>query len=363
MDMDVSVQQAKAVEIKGVSKVFGGYQALKPVTFDIRENEFFTLLGPSGCGKTTLLRMIAGFEQPTTGAILLRGAEMKDLPPHKRRVNTVFQSYALFPHMTLEQNIAFGLENLGWAKDRRAARVADMLRLVHMEKFAGRKPQQLSGGQRQRIALARALAPEPEVLLLDEPLSALDLKLRQAMRDELRTLQRQTGITFVFVTHDQEEALDMSDRICVLGDGEIQQLGTPADIYEEPSNRFVADFIGETNFLEVDVLSVEGDEATVSTPLGMTLSAAQKRVSGGGRGWMSIRPEKISLPARPGEIAVDGTIEGANYLGGYTHYVVDTGAVKLRVSKRNNVSRSRMFETGQPITVSFAAESVRILGA
>ena len=363
MDMDVSPQQAKAVEIKGVSKVFGTYQALKPVTFDIRENEFFTLLGPSGCGKTTLLRMIAGFEQPSTGEILLRGAQMRGLPPHKRRVNTVFQSYALFPHMTLEQNIAFGLENLGWPKDRREARVADMLRLVHMEKFAARRPQQLSGGQRQRIALARALAPEPEVLLLDEPLSALDLKLRQAMRDELRTLQRQTGITFVFVTHDQEEALDMSDRICVLGDGEIQQLGTPADIYEEPSNRFVADFIGETNFLEADVLSVDGDSATVSIPLGMTLEGPQKGARAGERAWVSIRPEKISLPARESEITVDGTIEGANYLGGFTHYVVDAGAAKLRVSVRNNVSRGEMFEVGQPIRASFAPLSIRILGA
>src|SRR5690606_10040935 len=189
-----------------------------------------------------------------------------------RRVNTVFQSYALFPHMTLEQNIAFGLENLRWPKERRQARVADMLRLIHMEQFATRKPQQLSGGQRQRIALARALAPEPEVLLLDEPLSALDLKLRQAMRDELRTLQRQTGITFVFVTHDQEEALDMSDRICVLGDGEIQQLGTPSEIYEEPSNRFVADFIGDTNFLDVEVIAVDGDRATVETPFGLSLT-------------------------------------------------------------------------------------------
>jgi spermidine/putrescine transport system ATP-binding protein len=363
MDNNGSSEQAKAVEIRGVSKSFGSYQALKPVTFDIRENEFFTLLGPSGCGKTTLLRMIAGFEQPSSGEILLRGADIRGLPPHKRRVNTVFQSYALFPHMTLSQNVAFGLENLGWAKERREARVADMLRLVHMEQFAARRPQQLSGGQRQRIALARALAPEPEVLLLDEPLSALDLKLRQAMRDELRTLQRQTGITFVFVTHDQEEALDMSDRICVLGDGEIQQIGTPAAIYEEPSNRFVADFIGETNFLEAGVLSVDGDNATVSTPLGVTLSAPQKRAAVGGPAWMSIRPEKISLPARPGQIAVDGTIEGANYLGGYTHYVVDTGAAKLRVSKRNAASRGRMFEVGQPIKVSFAAESVRILGA
>jgi spermidine/putrescine transport system ATP-binding protein len=353
----------KAVEIKGVSKVFGGYQALKPVTFDILENEFFTLLGPSGCGKTTLLRMIAGFEQPTTGEISLHGRNIQGLPPHKRRVNTVFQSYALFPHMTLEQNIGFGLENLGWTKERRDARVADMLRLVHMEKFAARKPQQLSGGQRQRVALARALAPEPEVLLLDEPLSALDLKLRQAMRDELRTLQRQTGITFVFVTHDQEEALDMSDRICVLGDGEVQQLGTPADIYEEPANRFVADFIGETNFLEAQVLSVDGDRATVTTSLGATVSAPHKQATVGKQAVMSIRPEKFSFPSQDDQIAIHGTIVGANYLGGYSYYVVEAGDTKLRVSKRNSLSRSRMYEVGQAITVSFAAESARILGA
>ena len=335
MDMSRSPQHKKAVEIKGVSKAFGNFQALKPVTFEI-----------------------AGFEQPSTGEISLRGANIQALPPHKRRVNTVFQSYALFPHMTLEQNIAFGLENLGWSRDRRSARVADMLRLVHMEKFAARKPQQLSGGQRQRIALARALAPEPE-----EPLSALDLKLRQAMRDELRTLQRQTGITFVFVTHDQEEALDMSDRICVLGDGEIQQLGTPADIYEEPSNRFVADFIGETNFLEADVIALDGDSATVSIPLGVTLSAPHKQAVAGGKAVMSIRPEKISLPSQDGHIAAEGTIVGANYLGGYTHYVVDANGTLLRVSKRNSQSRDRTLEVGQSVKLSFAAESARILGA
>ncbi len=363
MDRNSPHRQGKAVEIKGVSKIFGTFQALKPVTFDIYENEFFTLLGPSGCGKTTLLRMIAGFEQPTTGEIALRGANIQGLPPHRRRVNTVFQSYALFPHMSLEQNIAFGLENLGWEKERREARVADMLRLVHMEKFAARRPQQLSGGQRQRIALARALAPEPEVLLLDEPLSALDLKLRQAMRDELRTLQRQTGITFVFVTHDQEEALDMSDHICVLGDGEIQQLGTPAEIYEEPSNRFVADFIGETNFLDADVISVEGERATVKVSLGMTLNAPQKKAETGRPAVMSIRPEKISIPAQDGQILMEGTIVGVNYLGGYTYYMVETGKTKLRVSLRNSVSRSGMFEVGQPIKVSFAADSARVLGA
>lgn len=353
----------KAVEIKDVSKAYGAYQALKPVSFDIYDNEFFTLLGPSGCGKTTLLRMIAGFEQPTTGQISLQGADIQGLPPHKRRVNTVFQSYALFPHMTLEQNVGFGLENLGWSKDRRDARVADMLRLVHMQNFANRKPQQLSGGQRQRIALARALAPEPQVLLLDEPLSALDLKLRQAMRNELRSLQRETGITFVFVTHDQEEALDMSDRICVLGNGEIQQLGTPADIYEEPANRFVADFIGETNFLPADVVAVDGDFATVALPLGLTLKAPHKKAITGGKATLSIRPEKISLPEQGNPIVFEGTVIGANYLGGYTHYVVKTGGIDLRVSKRNTTSRNHMLKIGEPVKLGFSAESARILGS
>ncbi|WPE19288.1 ABC transporter ATP-binding protein [Shinella zoogloeoides] len=257
----------RAIEVKSVSKSFGAYQALKSVSFDIGSNEFFTMLGPSGCGKTTLLRMLAGFESPDAGSILLNGKEVVAIPPHKRRVNTVFQSYALFPHMTLEQNVAYGLENLGWEQGRIKTRVGEMLERVHMGPMARRKPAQLSGGQRQRIALARALAPEPEVLLLDEPLSALDLKLRQAMRDELRTLQRDTGITFVFVTHDQEEALDMSDRIAVLGGGEVQQIGTPAEIYEEPVNRFVADFVGETNFLDVEVLDTTGREATSARPL------------------------------------------------------------------------------------------------
>jgi spermidine/putrescine transport system ATP-binding protein len=221
----------------------------------------------------------------------------------------------------------------------------------------------LSGGQRQRVALARALAPEPEVLLLDEPLSALDLKLRQAMRDELRILQRKTGITFVFVTHDQEEALDMSDRICVLGDGEIQQLGTPAAIYEEPSNRFVADFIGETNFLDADVIAVDGEQATVKTQLGMTLTASHKKAVAGQKAFISIRPEKISLPAQDNPIAIDGTIMSTNYLGGYTYYLIEAGGTKLRISKRNSVSRGQMFEIGQSVKVGFAAESVRILGA
>ncbi len=276
-------------------------------------------------------------------------------------MNTVFQSYALFPHMTLEQNIAFGLENCKWEKERIRARVADMLKLVHMSDFATRKPQQLSGGQRQRIALARALAPEPEVLLLDEPLSALDLKLRQAMRDELRTLQKQTGITFVFVTHDQEEALDMSDRICVLGKGHIQQIGTPNDIYEDPVNRFVADFIGETNFFDVNVKSVSGDQATITTPFGFDLTTAHEGVSQGAKASMSVRPEKIGLEDQALGNVMQGKIAGRNYMGGYTHYVVAVGNENLRVSRRNDVSRGKGFDIGQSVKIGFRSDSVRVL--
>jgi spermidine/putrescine transport system ATP-binding protein len=284
------MNQQNAVEVIDISKSFGAYQALKSVSFSIPANEFFTMLGPSGCGKTTLLRMMAGFETPDTGRVLLNGRDIVDVPPHKRRVNTVFQSYALFPHMTLEQNVAFGLENLGWDKAKVRSRVGEMLERVHMQSFATRKPAQLSGGQRQRVALARALAPEPEVLLLDEPLSALDLKLRQAMRDELRTLQRETGITFVFVTHDQEEALDMSDRIAVLGSGEVQQIGTPSEIYEEPVNKFVADFVGEANFFEVDVLEAANNRATVRTPFGPTIIIPAPASVTKGKATLSIRP-------------------------------------------------------------------------
>ncbi len=351
----------KAIEVTGVSKSFGNFQALKSVTFDIYDNEFFTMLGPSGCGKTTLLRMIAGFENPTSGSIMLHGKPIIDLPPHKRRVNTVFQSYALFPHLTLEQNIGFSLDNLGWEKGRKRARVAEMLDLVHMTQFARRRPSQLSGGQRQRVALARALAPEPEVLLLDEPLSALDLKLRQAMRDELRALQKATGITFVFVTHDQEEALDMSDRICVLGQGEIQQLGTPNEIYEDPENRFVADFIGETNFLDAEVIAVTGDQATVETPLGLTITTAHKGAAVGSPATLSVRPEKVGLEDQAVGEDLQGKIAALNYMGGYTHYTVEVHGIALRVSRRNSVGHNQSFEIGRSVKLGFRADSTRVL--
>lgn len=249
-----------AIAIAGVCKTFSGASqpALADLSLEIRKNEFFTLLGPSGCGKTTLLRMIAGFENPDAGRIELDGVAMGRTPPNQRPVNTVFQSYALFPHMTVSQNMAFALEMLGRPRDAIRTRVAEMMRLLRLEGMGERYPAQLSGGQQQRVALGRALAPEPKVLLLDEPLSALDLKLRKEMQVELKRLQSATGITFVFVTHDQEEALRMSDRIAVMRDGKVMQVGRPDDIYERPANLFVAEFIGDANFLPATCVERNG---------------------------------------------------------------------------------------------------------
>src|SRR5262249_12756309 len=272
------VVDAVAVEARNVSKVFGtgadAVRALDGVSVSIRENEFFTLLGPSGCGKTTLLRLIAGFELPTAGEILLEGEHVEHLPPYQRAVNTVFQSYALFPHMTVAQNIAFGLERGGVPRAEMDSTVTEMLGLVKRVGLGGRRPAQLSGGQQQRVALARALANHPKVLLLDEPLSALDLKLRQGMRQELKNLQQKTGITFIFVTHDQEEPLTMSDRIAVMSQGKIQQLGAPLDIYEKPVNRFVADFIGDTNFVPVSIDGADGGFVRCRSAGGLELLAS-----------------------------------------------------------------------------------------
>ena len=319
-------EQARSeIEIAGVSKVFGqgdaAFHALRNIHLTIRTGEFFTLLGPSGCGKTTLLRVIAGFEQPTTGSLNINGQNVVGLAPNVRTVNTVFQNYALFPHMSVAENIGFGLKMLGRPRAEVASTTDEMLRLVRMESMAHRKPAELSGGQQQRVALARALAPRPRVLLLDEPLSALDLKLRKDMQSELKRLQIETGITFVFVTHDQEEALTMSDRIAVMNAGEILQLGTPHEIYHAPSERFVADFIGETNFLTLKVTARDGAGATVGLPGGAT---AQARLaeglspSPGDTVPAVVRPEQVQL-CPPGEGDMDGTVTGAVFFGTDTH--------------------------------------------
>src|SRR5919112_4282422 len=257
---------APSVRLQGVSKRFGSLTAVRHMDLDIPRGQFFTMLGPSGCGKTTTLRMIAGFEEPSEGTVLLDGEDVTGLAAFRRPTNTVFQSYALFPHLSVERNVAFGLERQRVSKDEVRRRVGEELERVCLAGEAKRKPRQLSGGQQQRVALARALVNRPAVLLLDEPLGALDLKLRKAMQLELKRLNREVGATFVYVTHDQDEALTMSDRIAVMNQGQILQLGAPEEIYERPRTRFVADFIGQTNFLDVTVREANGDTAVVELP-------------------------------------------------------------------------------------------------
>ena len=319
---------AVAISVRDVSKAFGHDRdrvvALDRVSVDIRENEFFTLLGPSGCGKTTLLRLIAGFEVPTQGHIQLKGEDITDVPPYRRPVNTVFQSYALFPHLTCAQNIGYGLARLGRDKAEIEATVARMLKLVQLEALAARKPHQLSGGQQQRVALARALAPAPELLLLDEPLSALDQKLRKGMQIELKRLQQETGVTFIFVTHDQEEALTMSDRIGVMSDGKLQQVGTPREIYNHPANRFVADFIGETNFLDASVGGNAGEYTEIRLACGYThrLPASQG-LEPNDKIVVAIRPESLGLVEPGTDGAIAATVTASVYFGTDTHCHVE----------------------------------------
>lgn len=357
-----------AVKIEHVVKRFGegdrAVYALADVSLDIRDNEFFTLLGPSGCGKTTLLRCIAGFEQPTDGRILLFGDEIDELPPNKRPVNTVFQHYALFPHMTVAANVGFGLRMLKHSESEIEQNVERILKLVHMEHLADRRSPQLSGGEQQRVALARALVTQPKVLLLDEPLSALDLKLRQQMRDELKQLQEQTGITFIFVTHDQEEALTMSDRVAVISEGKVQQIGTPTEIYERPKNHFVADFIGETNFFDVTIEGINSGKATCVTSGGTRVVA--EAIAGckvGDTVSLSVRPERIRFAAE----AVDGdsligVIERPTYLGTDTHYRVrlaDGFSVLVRV--QNAHGGANPVTVGDTVTLRFDPGAVVML--
>ena len=353
-------QESSGIEIRGVTKVYGdevtGVRALDNVSMEIADNEFFTLLGPSGCGKTTLLRCIAGFEQLTGGEIFLFGEEIEDLAPNRRPVNTVFQQYALFPHMTVAANVGFGLRMLRRSKAEISSIVERMLTLVHMNHLADRRPNQLSGGQQQRVALARALASAPKVLLLDEPLSALDLKLRQQMRVELKQLQEETGITFIFVTHDQVEALTMSDRIAVMLDGKVQQIGKPTEIYERPVNHFVADFIGETNFFDVTVESVSGSQARCIVADGVAVIAeAVTGCQAGDKVSLSVRPEGIELvpPGAAGE-ALRGMIERPIYLGTDTHYLVALpNGQRVLVRVPNTQMRANQPKIGDTVAMHF----------
>ena len=352
-----------AVDIQQVTKHYGTVTALQEVSLAIQEREFFTLLGPSGCGKTTLLRTIAGFEAVTSGRIFLYGEEIEDLPPNKRPVNTVFQQYSLFPHMTVEENIRFGLEMKKADPGHIRRRTGEMLTLVQLEEFANRKSTQLSGGQQQRVALARALAPEPQVLLLDEPLSALDLKLRQAMRMELKRIQEETGITFVFVTHDQEEALTMSDRIAVMSQGELQQIGTADQIYREPCNQFVADFIGEINMLDSKVVKVAGDKVICTLPDGGEVECTtSNNVSVGTVGKLCIRPECLSLATDALTAHVHGVLQQQIYLGTDTQLQIKLGAGPVVLMRNQNSGRQAILPAmGERVAVHIDNSATRFL--
>ncbi len=309
-----------------MTKRFGDFPAVRDLSLEIREGEFFTLLGPSGCGKTTTLRMVAGFEEPTEGRILIDGTDVRGVPPFKRPTNTVFQSYALFPHLSVEDNVAFGLRRKGVGKEQARRRVREELERVRLGSEAKRKPRQLSGGQQQRVALARALINRPAVLLLDEPLGALDLKLRKGLQVELKDIQRDVGVTFVYVTHDQEEALTMSDRIAVMNRGVIEQLAAPEEVYERPRTTFVAGFIGVSNLLPGQVESVTGDEVRMRLESGPTVSARGDGVTAGERVHAVVRPEKLQValvdqpaprgsaehrgPRRVGRVPRDGDADG-----------------------------------------------------
>ena len=359
------------LSIRNVTKVFGAeggtaVRAVDDLSLDIHRNEFFTLLGPSGCGKTTLLRMIAGLEQPTSGEVLLEGQPLQGLPPYRRPINTVFQSYALFPHMSVARNVAFGLEMRGLDPEAAARKVEEVLTLVRLEGLGERRPSQLSGGQQQRVALARALANEPRILLLDEPLSALDLKLRKQMRLELKRLQKATGITFIFVTHDQDEALIMSDRLAVLSDGRILQVGTPEEIYQRPRSRFVADFIGDSNILlgtpaAPGLLALSG-AAVLRLPHPMTApQAAAAELS------VAIRPESCRLVnGAAGEAEANvfpAKVREIEYLGADTCVLLEVSsfAAEISLRLRNAEVGEAVPREGDEVRVSLPAAALRVL--
>jgi len=362
------------LEIQGVKKVFGDNTAIERLDLNVRKGEFLSLLGPSGCGKTTLLRMIAGFETPTDGAILLAGKDIVSLPPHRRPVNTVFQSYLLFPHMNIADNIAYGLKQAKVPKPEIAQRVRDALALVQMDDFAGRKPEQLSGGQQQRIALARALVNRPQVLLLDEPMSALDRKLREEMQLELKRLHTKLDTTFVFVTHDQDEALAMSDRIVVMYDGVIQQIGSGEDIYANPHNGFVAGFIGKQNFISAEVASTDSTTATLRTANAVltaptltlkpaTAAGEPRNLEVGDRVRAAIRPERMHV-APAGESSGEantarGSVISYSFLGDVIQYMIVVGD-NDEILARVPAAGREPISAGTEVELSWNADAVAV---
>jgi spermidine/putrescine transport system ATP-binding protein len=357
---------AAMVELRNISKKFGGFTALQEVTFEIAEGEFMTFLGPSGCGKTTCLRLISGFDAPSTGEVLIGGKDVTFDPPYRRDVNQVFQSYALFPHLSIYENISFGLRMKRVSAADIKRRVDRVVEMTSLQDFVSRKPAQLSGGQRQRVALARAIVCEPKVLLLDEPLSALDAKLRTQMRLELKQLQKRLGITFIFVTHDQEEALTMSDRVAVISAGRVEQIGTVAEIYYKPASRFVATFIGETNIVEGEVLAARDRLLHCRIEGGLELDVEAGPVTGGGKLLLSLRPEKIRLYRTspggpnvfPGRIAVEvfkGAVDDLT--------VVVAGGLELQALLANDGQQEFDFHEGEEVFCRIQPDDINLVSS
>jgi spermidine/putrescine transport system ATP-binding protein len=358
------------VRLVQVVKQFGEVVAVDRIDLEVLDGEFFSLLGPSGCGKTTTLRMIGGFEQPTSGLIELQGQDVTWLPPYKRNVNTVFQNYALFPHLNIFENVAFGLRRKGLGRDEVRRRVGEMLELVELRGYDRRRPSQISGGQAQRVALARALINRPAVLLLDEPLGALDLKLRKQMQVELKRIQQEVGITFIYVTHDQEEAMTMSDRIAVMNGGRYEQLGDPESLYERPATRFVAGFLGVSNLLPGSVDGADGTFGLVRLADGETVRVPRGVLNGHRDVEVVVRPEKIRLAAADGDLpsgvnALVGTIVDASYLGVSTQYLVETRSGSRVSVYEQNVERTvhgSLHRPGEEVRLSWSPDHTFAVG-
>ncbi|MFE7560454.1 ABC transporter ATP-binding protein [Kitasatospora sp. NPDC057500] len=360
------------VRLTGIGKTYGSFTAVHPLDLTVPQGSFFALLGASGCGKTTTLRMIAGLEEPTTGTVLIGGQDVTGLPPYKRPVNTVFQSYALFPHLDIFENVAFGLRRRG-RKDVRK-QVDEMLELVELGQYARRKPHQLSGGQQQRVAVARALINHPQVLLLDEPLGALDLKLRRQMQLELKRIQTEVGITFVHVTHDQEEAMTMADTIAVMNGGRVEQLGAPAELYENPATTFVANFLGQSNLLAAEVTGAAGEDLLL-TAAGARLAVPKARcATGATRVHLGVRPEKITIEHGSAEVAdgrnrLAGTVVDSSFIGVSTQYLVRTDGGQEVTVFEQNMERDARIVPGAPVVLhwnpahSFALDAAQAIDA
>jgi spermidine/putrescine transport system ATP-binding protein len=351
--------------LEGVSKAYGDVAAVDDISFEVQRGQFYSLLGPSGCGKTTTLRLVAGFERADAGRIQLAREDITDTPPNRRRVNTVFQHYALFPHLSVEDNVSYGLKQRKLERGEMAARLDEALRTVRLEDLRGRYPRELSGGQQQRVALARALINKPAVLLLDEPLAALDLKLRKAMQQELKNLQEQVGVTFLYVTHDQEEALTLSDRIAVMNRGRLLQEGTPSEIYERPATRFVADFIGQTNFIEGAVESADGSATTVRSRSGFLIRCDPSDIGHlEGDVVVSIRPESV-VPSIDGSLAnrASGTLARYTYLGDIVQYHIEVagGTEIVMQRQRGQDPIAESWRLGEVVEVGWAVRDALVL--